>query len=397
MAAVEDVNVLEMTHKMRLKVTDAPSTIVSKKLSYILRYGINRNVVLPKDAEGYFLIKDILGLSIFAGVTEEQVIEVIEASNNEKARYDLLGEEGSRRVKAAGHRAEAGERKEAKREERKKKKELTARYVEEKLRLGGVAGLSNDIHDIGMNTGNETYAHISPQQKNLHEITLPQTNTDSEQEFIKKWDLNDEAQQTLVELPIFQRYAVIQEFAPNPDIQKDNYSKVFINFCKRFKIKVAKMEDGMIKGGETTEPKSLNSAADPFVPSGTYISSKDPSFTNQWWSEQQNSPPVPPSLPPSSYAPLSPFGASAWNPYGPMWGMPPAMFMPPPPPPHMLKGLKGKGKGMPAPPKFDFFNYGAYQGSNAGIAAAMAGQQFVQMYNQSMKDWEKTNKKIRNC
>merc|ERR1712100_792034 len=106
----------------------------------------------------------------------------------------------------------------------------------------------------------------------------------------------------------FQRYAVIQEFAPNPDIQKDNYSKVFINFCKRFKIKVAKMEDGMIKGGETTEPKSLNSAADPFVPSGTYISSKDPSFTNQWWSEQQNSPPVPPSLPPSSYAPLSPFG-----------------------------------------------------------------------------------------
>merc|ERR1712196_604765 len=134
-----------MTHKMRLKQTDAPSTIVRKKLSYILRYGVNRNVDLPKDAEGYYKVSDILALSIFNGVTEAQVLEVIDASNNEKVRYHIDGGATDRRIKAAGHRAEAGERKEAKREERKKKKELTARYVEEKLRLGGVESLSTDI------------------------------------------------------------------------------------------------------------------------------------------------------------------------------------------------------------------------------------------------------------
>jgi len=73
---------------MSLKPGDDERTVISKKLSWILRHGA-RKVNITFDPEGWVQIEDLVNSDIMKGVTEERLMEVIYESNKQKARYEL--------------------------------------------------------------------------------------------------------------------------------------------------------------------------------------------------------------------------------------------------------------------------------------------------------------------
>mmetsp|Transcript_25915 Transcript_25915/g.59871 ORF Transcript_25915/g.59871 Transcript_25915/m.59871 type:complete len:568 (+) Transcript_25915:101-1804(+) len=63
---------------------------VSKKLSWILRRGAAA-MNLHMDIEGWVKVNDLLKLSIFNGLGQQQFFAVIQAANTEKPRYEIKG------------------------------------------------------------------------------------------------------------------------------------------------------------------------------------------------------------------------------------------------------------------------------------------------------------------
>jgi len=105
MATRTSVNVDDMTMKMRIKKSDDERAILSKKISYVLRY-VRDSLDLNADDEGYIKISDLCALQIFEGVSESALVENAQASNTTKMRYAIKGEDGDKWIKAAGQRAD---------------------------------------------------------------------------------------------------------------------------------------------------------------------------------------------------------------------------------------------------------------------------------------------------
>lgn len=84
---------------MSLKPNDDERTIISKKVSWILRHGAKK-VGLKIDDEGWVQLQDMLDLDIFEGIDEERLLSVVHESNAQKIRYELKDEEGGVAIKA---------------------------------------------------------------------------------------------------------------------------------------------------------------------------------------------------------------------------------------------------------------------------------------------------------
>jgi len=63
---------------------------VSKKLSWILRRGA-ASMNVHMDGEGWVKVHDLLKLSVFNGIGQQQFFKIVQAANTEKARYEIKG------------------------------------------------------------------------------------------------------------------------------------------------------------------------------------------------------------------------------------------------------------------------------------------------------------------
>jgi len=279
---VIDLN--QMNQKMRIKESDDDRALLSKKISYVLRYGIGKSIVLTPDKDGYYKVADIIGLEeIFEGVTEEVFKENVSRSNEDKIRYDMKDIDGVAWIKGAGLR---GSQAQAKAE-----KEAAADGTRSSPRKGGRG--------------------------------------QTVEEFVTKWNLDPLARQKIYELPLNQRLNAMNQFDPGANVPYEDYSKVFVAFCKRFRVKSKgganeDDEDGTADAQESVSPTKPLAGAMPFCPGVP------------WVSIQKNSNP---GGYPGGYWP-GPWGYPA-----PAWGQ---MPMNPFPMAAQYAGFgKGKGKGKP--------------------------------------------------
>jgi len=86
---------------MSLKPGDDERTEVSKKISWILRHGAKK-VGVEMDAEGWVNIAHLLATEVLVGTTEQKLIEMINASNAQKSRYELKDGDGGMAIRAVG-------------------------------------------------------------------------------------------------------------------------------------------------------------------------------------------------------------------------------------------------------------------------------------------------------
>lgn len=198
----------EMAEKMRIKEGDDNRTVLSKKLSYVLRHGA-KQLDLVIDDEGYVGVNDLLACSeLFEGVALEALLEVVKVSNVDKQRYEILEQDGDWLIRATGkHTMQGLARAEAKRRPKKLGREAGPGS-------GGAAG----------------------------ERRRP-TRQVSEEEFCTRWRLDRLARVRLGELPPASRQLAMQRFSPGPQVPASDFPKVFVAFCKRFRQKGK--EDGM--------------------------------------------------------------------------------------------------------------------------------------------------------
>eukprot|EP00397_Hematodinium_sp_SG-2012_P043403 GEMP01048239.1.p1 GENE.GEMP01048239.1~~GEMP01048239.1.p1 ORF type:complete len:380 (+),score=82.56 GEMP01048239.1:262-1401(+) len=328
----------EMTQKMRIKETDDDRTTLSKKISYVLRYGVGKTIDLPSDADGFYRIKDILALpDIFKGVSEKVIKDNINRSNADKIRYEVKDIDGVSWIKAAGHRGEAarGQPKSAGTKEAK----------------GGKQG----------------------QQRNASTKADGRKKGYSEDDFAMRWSLDTLARQKLHELPTTQRQLAMSQFAPNQNVPDEDFSKVFVAFCKRFRSRQG-------KGGNEDEDDDDHGDPNKKLNLGNQVTSQTMPLAGAmpfcpgvpWFSTQQKSPFLPwggayPSMPhtwgggmpmPAPWAPGMNFTPGAaypqQYPYGYQYGY--------------NQNYKGKSKGVGEV----FYNQGAQQQGNLNPNAAAA-------------------------
>jgi 2'-phosphotransferase len=81
---------------------------ISKTLSWLLRHGLHETS-LTISSDGYVKVSDVLSMSEFKGVTQEQIIEIVQT--NDKQRFSLKTiESGEYLIRAnQGHSKEVGE------------------------------------------------------------------------------------------------------------------------------------------------------------------------------------------------------------------------------------------------------------------------------------------------
>jgi len=215
------IDVEEMNTKMRVKETDDYQSLMSKKISYVVRYGVPDIDKVEHNGTHYYMLKQVLNLNIFQDVTEETFLEVVEQANQQKTRYEITEIDGENCIKAAGQRATDPVERAAQKAKRKEKK------------------------------------------KALKDVLLE--NMVNEEEFARKWKLDALASQKLLELPIAQKQNAMLKFSPNSNVPNEDYSKLFVAFCKRFKARGAH-DDG--NGSSTPKEKISHPVPDamPFCP-----------------------------------------------------------------------------------------------------------------------------------
>lgn len=197
-----------MFAKMRVKDGDDDRAVLSKKLSYVLRHGA-KDLDLEMNADGFVQVADLLAVEMFfKGVTLEFLQDVVEQSNVDKSRYELIEESGAWLIRATGKHTIS---------------ELKPSTRDTKTRRprGG--------QDGGPSGG-------SGRQRNVQHM--------SEDEFCQRWRLDRLARVRLGELPPSSRQIAMQRFNPVADVPPADYPKVFVAFCKRFRGKGGKDEDG---------------------------------------------------------------------------------------------------------------------------------------------------------
>lgn len=190
----------EMTEKMRVRNGDDDRTILSKKLSYVLRHGA-KQLELEINDGGYVSINDLLACeALFGGVALEALLEVVEQSNQEKQRYEVLQKSDDWLIRATGKHTMQGLSPVAAREKKGRRAGREARG----------AGSGDRIK---------------------HPPLV------SEDEFCARWRLDRLARLRLNELPLTSRQQVMERFSPSAQVPEADFPKVFVAFCKRFRGK----------------------------------------------------------------------------------------------------------------------------------------------------------------
>lgn len=102
---------------MSLKPGDDERTGISKRISWILRHGA-RKASVTLDDEGWASVDEFLNCDILADFEKDKLLDVIQESNSQKARYEFREENGRRYIRAISK----SRRKEAGRGERREKR-----------------------------------------------------------------------------------------------------------------------------------------------------------------------------------------------------------------------------------------------------------------------------------
>jgi len=227
MTAVIDVG--EMRTKMRIKESDDEQATMSKQISFVVRYGIPNINKVEHEGVHFYKLKEVLALNIFEGVKEAEFLEIVDRANQEKTRYDIQKINGENCIKAAGVRGVDP----VERAAQKKLKQESKRVVKQVL-----DGRTKKTID--------------------------------EEEFVRKWSLDPLARQKLFDLPSSQKQNAMIKFSPNPNVPNDDYSKLFVAFCKRFKAKAGDYgnDEDTPQSGKKGQKKMTHPVADamPFCP-----------------------------------------------------------------------------------------------------------------------------------
>jgi len=197
---MSDVVLAEMLEKMRVRETDDARTVLSKKLSYVLRHGA-KQLDLTITNGGFVAVADLLAIEpIFGGVKTQDLVEVVELSNSEKQRYELIQEEDRWLIRA------------------------TTKHTME-----------------GIQAPPATKPKKSPKKasKERSGRNVPA----DEEEFCQIWRLDRMAKQRLSELPEASRQQAMQRFNPGPEVPEADFPKLFVAFLKRFKTNKDGPED----------------------------------------------------------------------------------------------------------------------------------------------------------
>jgi len=224
------IDVEEMRTKMRIKETDDHQARMSKKISYVVRYGVPDIDKVEHNGTKYYKLKQVLNLNIFQGVSEETLLKVVDRANHQKTRYEIIEIGGENCIKAAGQRAtdpvERAALKAQKREKKKALKEVMDASV-------GKKGLSEE----------EKKAKLDP-------IGVTQK---------------------LLDLPMSQKENVVIN---NPNVPNEDHSKLFADFCKRFKGKGFPPENNHHPHNDSSKDKVDHPVADamPFCPGVPWFS-----------------------------------------------------------------------------------------------------------------------------
>eukprot|EP00929_Paragymnodinium_shiwhaense_P108575 TRINITY_DN74893_c0_g1_i1.p1 TRINITY_DN74893_c0_g1~~TRINITY_DN74893_c0_g1_i1.p1 ORF type:complete len:424 (+),score=116.44 TRINITY_DN74893_c0_g1_i1:48-1319(+) len=88
---------LELIHS--LSASDDERTSCSKKLSWILRHGVDR-LGLHADKEKWVALSEVLSTKVMDDVDEQKVLDVIHESNSQKPRYEMRKIEGMTYIRA---------------------------------------------------------------------------------------------------------------------------------------------------------------------------------------------------------------------------------------------------------------------------------------------------------
>jgi len=203
-------NVFSHLHeKMRIKEGDDDRTVLSKKLSFVLRHGA-KQLDFNIDDEGYVSVSELLQCGeLFEGVTMEALMQAIDESNKDKQRYELRQQEdGEYLMRATGKHTMQG---------------LSERPAREKKQRRGSG-------KEGSSSGGR-----SPKHNGSGITPSPGGQQLSEEEFCAKWSLDRLARMRLSELPPASRRLAMQRFNPGPQVPAGDFPKVFVAFCKRFR------------------------------------------------------------------------------------------------------------------------------------------------------------------
>lgn len=218
-----EVAVAEILEKMRVRDEDDDRTVLSKKLSYVLRHGAKQFDLQISD-DGFVSVQELLSIGIlFAGVSLETLVEFVDSSNAKKQRYELEEQPG------------------------------------------------NDffIRAINKHTMDTVEKEKLPTKEREHRPPRRSLNREesliNEEAFCGRWKLDRLAKARLQELPTASRQQAMQRFRPGHEVPPNDYPKVFVAFCKRFKKapfhnreQELQSEDhaGTAQGGQQRQDKS---------------------------------------------------------------------------------------------------------------------------------------------
>lgn len=183
----------EMLEKMRVRETDDARTVLSKKLSYVLRHGA-KQLDLSITNGGFVSVKELLAIEdLFGNVQTEDLLEVVESSNSEKQRYELIHEDDTWLIRA------------------------TTKHTMEGLQ--------------------------APKKKSPKRNSKDPVRILDEEEFCLNWRLDKMARQRLADLPESSRQQAMQRFNPGPEVPESDFPKLFVAFLKRFRAKEGDEQD----------------------------------------------------------------------------------------------------------------------------------------------------------
>mmetsp|Transcript_62322 Transcript_62322/g.115669 ORF Transcript_62322/g.115669 Transcript_62322/m.115669 type:complete len:435 (+) Transcript_62322:110-1414(+) len=219
-APVGNALLSDFAERMRIKSSDDDRTVLSKKLSFVLRHGA-KQLDLEIDENGYIDVNELLALEeLFKDVTLDALREVVQQSNVDKQRYELLEDGGKCVIRATG-----------------------------KHTMQGLAGsASKDKRGKRSQSKEEAPPGDRPAPSSPPQI--------SEEEFCQKWKLDKWARQRLTELPSASRQLAMRKFNPEEDVPQTDYPKLFVAFCKRFRAKGGGREQSDAKGSPSQRPQT---------------------------------------------------------------------------------------------------------------------------------------------
>lgn len=202
----------EMVEKMRLRENDDEKTVLSKKLSYVLRHGA-KQLDLEMTDTGFVPVNALLEIKdIFGSITMKDFMQFVMTSNMDKQRYEVVVKDYELLIRATG------------------KHSVQVQGLEPKPPKPDRKGKKGSGSATGPRLG-----------KASHLVT--------DDEFCTIWRLDRQARLRLSELSPGNRMMAIEQFSPPSHVPASDYSKVFVAFCNRFKRKQENEGKPMPGGG----------------------------------------------------------------------------------------------------------------------------------------------------